>query len=343
MAVVKYNGFPGHGGQSPMYSSRDRAALAVVDAAVKETARASARAARAAAPSLEDISLKDYCLLPERKTDAGPDAWRVRQTFFSSGVCNISVSTGSVWTQGRVKSSSELRTRESSSDLEAQGRFESNITRAKRTIRERCLELNADHMLTLTKRGKFQNLDELWLAFKYFNRYMTKFYGDAWRYVAVPELHSDGVTYHIHVAVKGFYWAGLVRKFWQKALGGKGNERGESSVGNIDLKEFRRVRGAKGVRRVAGYIAKYVGKGLNARNRGRRLFTSSRGLTPHRVQRWCVRQWGTVRQLALEMQGAISGDGSCGVGTCFFWSRERRDGSLMSMGFVISTDWSGVA
>lgn len=312
------------------------------------TALASVASGRgAAAPSLEEVTLddrtEDNLLLEPSFGDASDDGvWKIRKTFFSSGVCEVRAFLGSAPTRIREQSSSES-TRPDQSESAREGRFESSIARSRRVLRERCLELDATHMLTLTKRGKFSSIDETWAAWRRFSRLMKKFYREKWRYVVVPELHSDGETYHLHVAIRGFFWAGIVRKIWQKALGGTGYEHGEGTLGNIDLKSFRRVRGAAGVRRIAGYIAKYVGKGFTACNRGRRLFASSGGLDPHRTERRVVRYWSGTRELVRSVQAGLLGVGSSGIGTCYFWSRERSDGTLMSRGFVLTTDWRGVA
>jgi hypothetical protein len=302
--------------------------------------------ARAARPSLEEVTLNQNDF-----SDSGGEfpeyhennIWRVTENFYSSGVCEVRASIGNVSTGPREKSSLVLVSAEELDGATQKARFESSISRAKKTLRSRCLELNVDHLLTLTKRGKFESIDDAWCAFKEFSRLMGLRFGAKWRYVVVPELHADGETYHLHVGIRGFFMAETVRLLWQKALGGKGNERGEQTLGNVDLKNFKGGNRVTRVRRIAGYIAKYIGKGFTTCNRGRRLFASSRGLDPHRVVRRLCRFGGGIREFALAMQEGVLGDGSSGNGTCYFWSRQRRDGSMMSCGFILSTDWSGVS
>lgn len=171
---------------------------------------------------------------------------------------------------------------ESSAYFDAQRELR-NVVRAKRNLRHRVLSLGADHMLTLTERGKFASLDDAWSAFSRFSRYCVRFYGDKWRYVCVPERHADG-TFHLHVAVKGFFWVGILRKFWYRALGGSGYESGSETPGNIDIAFTRRGRSGA-VRGIARYMAKYLGKDLSARLCGRRSYACSSGLVPVQVRR----------------------------------------------------------
>lgn len=161
-----------------------------------------------------------------------------------------------------------------------------SVMRARRSMRHRILALGADRMLTLTKRGKFPDLDSAWAAFRAFSRICTRFYGSRWSYVCVPELHADG-TYHFHLAIKGFYSAGLLRRFWFRALGGRGNERGEQTPGNIDLSVPRKRRGGP-IRCLARYMGKYMGKDLSACVGGRRSYACSAGLCPSRTTRMRV-------------------------------------------------------
>jgi hypothetical protein len=187
----------------------------------------------------------------------------------------------------------------------------------------------------------FATVDECWRAFYEFSRLMELRFGDQWRYVCVPELHSDRETYHMHVAVRGFFLIESVRVLWYRALGGRGNERGEETPGGVNVKPFRtrgrRARGTR-IRAIAGYIAKYVGKGFDSGNRGRRLFSSSRGLDPDRVERWRVREWLGVPELVTALQKQFASVGGADTGDAYFWSRHRGDGSLLMMGFVLSTE-----
>jgi hypothetical protein len=303
---------------------------------------ASARAARAATPSLEEVTLNQCIeLLPADHSDRARDVWEVSRVTYGSGAVEIRACLGRVSIR-KPETSDIDGVKSVCAGGSEKGRFESSISRSRRMIRSRCLQLNCDRMLTLTKRGKFSSVDECWRAFKEFSRLMEVRFGERWRYVCVPELHADGETYHMHVGIRGFYMVESVRALWFRALGGRGNERGEKTPGNVDIKSFTgrwfgRAGGSR-VRRIAGYIAKYVGKGFGACNRGRRLFSASRGLHPDRVERWRVRDWVGVPELAVALQKQFASVGGVEVGDCYLWSRHRPDGSLLMCGFILSTE-----
>lgn len=206
-------------------------------------------------------------------------------------------------------------------------RFESSVRRARQGLQRRCLALAADHMLTLTKRGKFQCIDDVWAAFERFSRMCRRFYGDKWKFVAVPELHKDG-TYHMHVALRGFFWAGILRRFWSRALGGTGNETGDSTLGNVHLKSFVRVRGCS--QRVARYVAKYVGKGFSALDRGRRSYSCSTGLVPLRITRWREPLHFGHTGCAAALQRRLRDALNVSHWDTWFWSRAGMTGFILT-------------
>lgn len=209
-------------------------------------------------------------------------------------------------------------------------RFASNMARTKRTCRSRVQELDADSMLTLTKRGKFADISEVWAGFRLFSQSMKRRYGARWRYVAVPELHSDGETWHLHVAIKGFFWVGTLRRFWYRALGGAGDEQGESTPGNIHVRFFKARNRSPIAGSVAGYIAKYVGKGVCGLGRNRRVFAASSGLLPLRVEKWhSTELWG-YQETASSLQRFLHGRGADARGSAWFFSRSRISGFRLS-------------
>lgn len=314
------------------------------DAAGLPTAVGGSAPAREARPSLEEATLKSQLHLQHGfhpGKEFGGDVWTVNCKRFSSGVVVTRATLFAAWKRPRGKSESadSVPSVPAPSVPKSGERFKQSVDRSRRVLREKCFELNADHMLTLTKRGKFSSVDELWAVFRRFNLLMTKMYKDRWRYVAVPELHGDGETYHMHCAINGFLWAGIVRKIWQRALGGKGNEAGEQARGNVDLKAFRKYRGgAAAIRRVAGYISKYVGKGFSSGSASRRLYSSSRGLDPAEVQRFHIRDWLGVPEVAMSIQRWLCGLGADAQGDCFHWSRTRSDDEkLLAMGFILTS------
>jgi hypothetical protein len=113
---------------------------------------------------------------------------------------------------------------------------------------------------------------------------MRKRHADRWRYVAVPELHADGETWHLHVLVDRVYLAEAMRLHWSRALGGTGSERGVETLGNVNVKRLSASRRTS--RGAASYIAKYVGKGFGLGSAHRRIFAASTGLDPVHDCRW---------------------------------------------------------
>ncbi len=133
--------------------------------------------------------------------------------------------------------------------------------RAARRVRQLCLEIRADRLLTLTSRNLLNEYEKLIATWKRFMR-LLEIAGEKFDYVAVPELHKNGEYYHVHAAIKGFARVETLRRCWQIALGGKGDERGENALGNVDIKSTRRKGQHKSKQAigVAKYISKYITK-----------------------------------------------------------------------------------
>ena len=134
--------------------------------------------------------------------------------------------------------------------------------RAARKVRHFAIEIRADRLLTLTSRGLLTDYDQVIATWKRFMRILEAA-SAKFDYIAVPELHKSGQHYHIHAAINGFVKADLLRRCWQIALGGKGNERGSEALGNVDLKQQKRrtIDPMKQTVGIARYISKYITKG----------------------------------------------------------------------------------
>lgn len=231
----------------------------------RETGPSEARTARAA--SLESPSL-----------DSSSPSWRITQRDFGDKIVEVR----GVFVAGAVRMRSPRETVERIVAAEAGEEKKAwRRARCRREMRWRCLCLKADHMLTLTKRGKFAVIDDAWDAWKNFLKSCRKEFAEAFEYVVVPEQHKDG-SWHLHVAVHGRWDVRVLRRFWQQALGGEGGESGAYSLGNIDAKSFV---GPQGNRVVAKYMSKYMGKALDARGPKRRAYASSKGLTA-KIEKW---------------------------------------------------------
>lgn len=133
--------------------------------------------------------------------------------------------------------------------------------RAARKVRQFCIEIRADRLLTLTSRNLLTDYDDMIATWKRFMRLLEQA-GAKFEYIAIPELHKNGEHYHIHAAINGFVRADLLRRCWQIALGGKGDERGVEALGNVDIKQGKRGYQDPNKRAVgiARYISKYITK-----------------------------------------------------------------------------------
>jgi hypothetical protein len=133
--------------------------------------------------------------------------------------------------------------------------------RAAKKVRQLCLEIGADRLLTLTSRGLLADLDNAKVVWARFMRLLDRV-GAKFRYITVPEYHANGEHIHLHVALSGYVRVDTLRRCWQIALGGKGNERGPESLGNVDIKYRFRKGQSKGKRcaGIAGYLSKYIVK-----------------------------------------------------------------------------------
>jgi hypothetical protein len=164
-------------------------------------------------------------------------------------------------------------------------KFAQAISRAKINVRQKVRDLGADRLLTLTKRDGIADLDkvwELWTAFELLVK--RRFKGRSFRYVVVPELHANG-TWHLHVAVVGFWNVITLRSLWHRVLtGGKHDVTlyGQDAPGNVDITNPARYRKRHTnlTAACANYIACYVGKGLSVAQLGRKTFASCKGIAP---------------------------------------------------------------
>lgn len=153
--------------------------------------------------------------------------------------------------------------------------------RAARKVRELCIEIQVDRLLTLTSRNLLSDYDELVATWKRFMRILetaeAKF-----DYIAVPELHKNGEHYHIHAAINGFVRADLLRRCWQIALGGKGDEKGKDALGNVDIKQSKR-RVTDPFKRAVG-IAKYLSKYITKSYLEHHIFNRRRYWYPRTIK-----------------------------------------------------------
>jgi hypothetical protein len=147
-----------------------------------------------------------------------------------------------------------------------QERVESSRYRTRKVIRQRCMSMRADHMMTLTYRENMQDRDRCY-------RHTVEFIARCRRlrllpqYVAVPELQERG-AWHVHLAYRGFVWANTLRRIWRQVVGEFEGKTG----GNVNLRYFR---GPRNPWRIAAYMSKYIGKSIEQSRPGQRTFWAS--------------------------------------------------------------------
>jgi hypothetical protein len=162
--------------------------------------------------------------------------------------------------------------------------------RAKRMVRLLSLELGADRLLTFTTRDTYA-LDKLQVMWDRFVR-MARTFDPSFAYIAVPEPHKDHEHWHIHAAYKGWININVVRRMWHAAIhtvsgrGGNRNTAGACSPGNVDVQYRGRAHGVQKTRRIAGYIAKYITKGLIERFNKKRYWHTKGVTVPEAQRRW---------------------------------------------------------
>jgi len=155
----------------------------------------------------------------------------------------------------------------------------SSRRRAAKNVRVRSLCLEADNLLTLTFRENVIDQAESWKIFRKFSRLMAWRFGDRWAYVAVQEFQERGAI-HFHLAIRGYYYQGTVRRLWLRATGEYG--------GNIDFSGPKRMAGKNSwnPRRIGSYLAKYLTKTDIAGFNKRRYSSGGKIPEPVKVKFW---------------------------------------------------------
>jgi hypothetical protein len=181
------------------------------------------------------------------------------------------------------------------------------VRRAKQSIRFLTKQVEADRLLTLTYRKNQEDRGEVKADFARFLRLVRKGWagqgGDGdWRYIAVLERQERG-AYHIHCAVKGHQRIPFLRTAWFKALGGRGNETGEQTPGNIDVTSPHKARwGTKRsewkASKLSAYLTKYLSKTFDESTAEKRRYWHSKGIESPKKERFLL--------CATSMVGAIN-------------------------------------
>lgn len=134
--------------------------------------------------------------------------------------------------------------------------------RAKTQVRYLIKSIGCDRLLTLSIRegaDNFTSLDEWSVCWAKFKKLCSKALGHDLHYVAVPEKHTKG-NYHLHVAIAGHINIKMIRRFWYMALGGRGNEAGAFTPGQVDISFKKHLTRLQRLSGCARYVSKYIVK-----------------------------------------------------------------------------------
>jgi hypothetical protein len=146
--------------------------------------------------------------------------------------------------------------------------------RSKRGLKWAVLGLAGDRICTLTARGRIPDYAQAWGLWSQFEQACSKRFAN-FKCVAVVEPHTiDG--FHIHFVVNRFFDVSSMRLWWHRILTGRalrGILRGEESPGNVEVGR------PHGSRKIAKYLAKYLGKSFAGIQSVRiKRYASSKGI-----------------------------------------------------------------
>lgn len=208
------------------------------------------------------------------------DAFTLRQTTFPDGQMEISVCKEKHFAGAALSPFPPNRTkRGESEERERNDQVAGKL--AKKAVRERCKQIGADRMITLTYRENMIDRERALKDYDMFRRRLKKA-GIAFHYVAVMENQKRGAI-HFHIAVHGRQAYHLLRSVWQSVVGSvHGKKMGQVNVRNPSDFGF----GKSAIHKLAAYIAKYCTKDMECRDLDQKRYFSSRGIPKPEVVQW---------------------------------------------------------
>lgn len=222
------------------------------------------------------------------------------------------------WRPPGGRSSGSVPSRSAETDRERSAR------RARQSVRWACKAIGVDRLVTLTYRANVRDLAASKVHFSAWARRVRE-HVPGFRYVAVSEFQERGAV-HWHVALRGFVDVNLLRALWYRTLGVRipreqlrcPPKLGEGSPGSVNIRPPRsrgRVRRVWAVDKLAGYIAKYVGKAMGEGSVVGRAYMVPKGVhAGYSTTRYFVRGEGRVG-LAVAFFDLLN---RCGPGA-FVW------------------------
>lgn len=171
--------------------------------------------------------------------------------------------------------------RKASEEDQERNRAES-VRRARSQIRRIARARGYDRLVTFTTREESNTPDRLLYAWDLMRRRMKrdpKLRG--FSYIGVPEPHPTNPDHwHLHLAVKGYKDANVLRRHWLAVLRSMG-----IAGGNVDI-AYRVKRREYRPDQIARYLAKYIGKSMEDPRYDRKRYWASRAGAPLLVTRW---------------------------------------------------------
>lgn len=168
-------------------------------------------------------------------------------------------------------------------DTDREDNIRKSKLRAKSTIKLLAMEMGVDRLLTFTirKTDKLMDYDQVLKAWDLFRRMAVR-WDKGFSYVAAPEVQKNG-QYHIHAGVSGFINVRIYTRMWQSALNRvlkrpQALVHGSDSPGTCNVTKALRGATLQKARNIARYIAKYVGKALDA-SFNRKAYFHTAGIT----------------------------------------------------------------
>lgn len=159
--------------------------------------------------------------------------------------------------------------------------------RAKRSVRLKCKEMGADHLVTFTTRATISR-DELKAAWGRFTDNVSYHLKRKFEYVCVVEPHPTNPDHlHLHAAIRGRLTARemvIFRRCWYIALGGNGTERGKDVPGGFNIQQIKARSGSlRMMDKIASYISKYITKDTSTAFNKKRYWASKIDLVEARA------------------------------------------------------------
>jgi len=178
--------------------------------------------------------------------------------------------------------------------------------RARRELRWALECIAADRILTCTFAENLEDLAEARSVWNHFVRLVRARF-PKWQFAAIVERQQRGAI-HFHAGVVGWQNVNYLRAAWRRAAGKYG--------GNIDVAVHKRRWGTQTevlpAGRIAGYLAKYLGKAFEWMPKGSRRFTASHDRARPHIERWWI-EYATDEEIREVVYRATCGRRAIGV------------------------------